>query len=213
MNKRSILLTALAAGVLALAAGCATQQADPGAMVSAPEGTVTTFHRKSSGSYGNFDGQVVWNQRAVQWQGRSVVSVGSPQAGSTYYDPTTHGMLAAFNAAGQQTYAYDPPVGFAFPLAVGKAWSGEHKMTAVARNTVVPLKVNYKVEAYESVTVPAGSFMAYKVVFTDSFGETTQQWVVPSQGIATAKRISTRPASHPLGAGQLQAELLAVKRP
>ena len=213
MNKRSTLLSVLATGAMALLAGCATPMADPGAMVSAPDGTVTTFHRKSSGSYGNFDGQVVWAQRAVQWQGRSVVSVGSPEAGSTYYDATTHGVLAAFNAAGQQTYAYTPPVGFAFPLAVGKAWTGDHKMTVVARNTVVPMKVDYKVQAYESVTVPAGTFMAFKTVYTDSFGETTQQWSVPSQGIATLKRISERSASHPLGAGQLQAELLSVKRP
>lgn len=209
--SRPLALLALGAGLLA--AGCATGPATSGSMVSLPDGSQTVYHRKSSGSYGNFDGQVQWTQKAMDWQGRKVVANTSAQFGASYFDVATHGMVASFNANGQQTYAYDPPVGFVFPLEVGKAWVGEHKMTALRNNQVVPMTVNYKVETLEDVSVPAGTYKAYKVVFTDSFGETTTQWSAPQLGLSTIKRISVRSAAHPLGAGQLQAELLSVKTP
>ena len=214
MNSRLLRLSAsvLASGLLAVA--CATGPVDTGAMVSLPDGTQTIYQRKSTGSYGTFEGAVPWMQQAREWQGRKVVANTSAQFGATYFDAATHGMVASFNAAGQQTYAYDPPVGFQFPLAVGKAWVGEHQMTVVARgNQLTPMKVSYKVEALEDVTVPAGTFKAYKVVFSDSFGETTTQWTAPHLGLATVKRISERSTSHPLGAGRLVGELASVKKP
>jgi hypothetical protein len=210
-SKRPLSILALSAGLLV--AGCATGQATPGTMVSLPDGSQTVYHRKSSGSYGTFDGQVQWTQKAMDWQGRKVVANSSAQFGASYFDAATHGMVASFNATGQQTYAYDPPVGFVFPLEVGKAWVSEHKMTAVRNNQVLPMTVSYKIETLEDVTVPAGSYKAYKVVFTDSFGETTTQWSAPQLGLGTIKRISVRNTAHPLGAGQLQAELLSVKKP
>lgn len=44
-------------------------------------------------------------------------------------------------------------------------------------------------------------------------GETTMQWAAPGLGLVIVKRILDRPASHPLGSGHLEGELVSVQRP
>lgn len=77
----------------------------------------------------------------------------------------------------------DNPVGttFRFPLAVGMEWKSEARRTLANRGTIQS-RVS-RVEAIESVTVPAGTFQAYKIVAatkwasenTDSFGRPRAQ--------------------------------------
>jgi hypothetical protein len=69
------------------------------------------------------------------------------------------------------------------------------------------------VESWGDVTVPAGTFKAYKVVWTDSTGDIETRWVGPQQGLATIKRHVDRPATHPQGAGVLDAELESYSFP
>ena len=54
----ALLLAATAASTLMMA-GCATAPPTASGIAPTPMGTVSTFHRKSSGSLGSFDGQVV----------------------------------------------------------------------------------------------------------------------------------------------------------
>ena len=68
-------------------------------------------------------------------------------------------------------------------------------------------------EAWEDVTVPAGTFKTYKVVTTNNFGEVETRWVAPATGSVLAKRLVTRPATHPQGAGELEAVLLSQVPP
>lgn len=56
-------------------------------------------------------------------------------------------------------------------MKVGDSWSSQHQVTLHASSKVVPLTMNYRVEAYAKATVPAGSFNAYLVVSTGSNGE------------------------------------------
>jgi hypothetical protein len=86
-------------------------------------------------------------------------------------------------------------------------------MTLYPSGNKVPLKIDWKVESFGSVTVPAGTYKAYKVVSTNNFGELEVRWVSPADGIATVKRHVERPASHPQGAGVLDAELVSVVPP
>ena len=65
----------------------------------------------------------------------------------------------------------------------------------------------------EELGVPAGTFKAYKLVWTNNSGEMETRWVSPSEGIATIKRHVERPSTHPQGAGVLDAELLSVVLP
>jgi hypothetical protein len=71
--------------------------------------------------------------------------------------------------------------------------------------------VSYKVEAQESLTVPAGSFQTYRILITDNFGQVDRYWISPETGILTIKRSLTRLATHPQGAGQLDGELISLK--
>ena len=62
------LLTITAAAATLLATGCASTPPVTDKMTIDPMGTVTTYHRKSSGSLGTFDGKVVWTHAPATWQ-------------------------------------------------------------------------------------------------------------------------------------------------
>lgn len=208
LAARTLLLATVAAAQL-LMSGCATAPPTADGMAPSPMGTVSTFHRKSSGSLGNFDGQVVWTQRPGTWQGQPVVAVAAPQAGAGLHDPTTHALIASLDRAGQPTMSYDPPLDFQWPLQVGKTWTAENTITLHPSGNKVKIRTDYRVESWGDVTVPAGTFKAFQLRWTNNLGETEQRWVSPADGIPTVKRRVERPASHPQGAGVLEAELLS----
>ena len=209
---------ATAAGCLALAGwamtGCATPPPDPGVWVSPPTGTVFTYLRRTTGSYGSGETQLVWTVGAERaWEGRRIWPLASPQAGTQLYDVTTHALVAQLNSAGQPVFSFDPPIALQLPLAVGKAWSTKHTMTVHAQQAKLPYEVAVKVEAFEDVTVPAGTYKAFRVVSTDSFGQVGTRWLLPSQGGLLVKQVIDRSASHPQGAGRLEGQLLATTAP
>jgi hypothetical protein len=216
MNTHLALHTSLLATTVAAivsTAGCATRPPVAEKMMTQPLGTVTTYHRKSSGSLGNYDGEVVWTHAASTWQGKPVVAFGAPQAAIALHDPTTMAMLATLNPAGQPIASYSPPIDYQWPLEVGKAWASNHTVTQFPSGRTVPLTINWKVESWGDVAVPAGTFKAYKLFWTNDLGEAETRWVSPSEGIATVKRHVERPATHPQGAGVLDAELLSRTLP
>jgi hypothetical protein len=119
-------------------------------------------------------------------------------------------VFVLLDAAGRPAMRYEPPLGYDWPLAVGKSWVQDIQLT-VGANTRVPMKASWTVEAYEDVTVPAGTFKAWRVVMTDNFGFKQTTWSVPEQLGVYARRVSERPASHPQGgAGTQVLELLSV---
>jgi hypothetical protein len=194
--------------------GCATPPPDPGVWVSSPTGTVFTYLRRTTGSYGTGEFQVVWTVGAERtWEGRRVVPNVSPQAGTTLYDAVGDGLVAQLSTAGQPVFSFDPPIALQLPLAVGKTWSSKHTMTLYAQQAKVPVEVAFKVEALEDVAVPAGTYKAFRVVMIDSFGEVDTRWWVPSQGGLLVKRVADRPAKHPQGAGRLEGQLLSTTAP
>lgn len=212
MTRRHFTLSLVAASTLWLA-GCATGPAQPGVYVENPLGTEFTYLRKSSGSYGAADGPVHWKLGSAQWQGRTVVASVSPEAGSNLLDPASHALVATLNIAGKPVNSFEPGLGFHYPMVVGQTWTDKHQLTLHARGQTLPYEVRYTVEAYESVTVPAGTFMAFRVATLDSFGEKTVQWTAPALGINTVKRILERPPTYPSGAGQLVGELQSFAKP
>lgn len=209
-GRRALLCVALSAGLLG---ACSTTPPVAGGMASNPDGTVTTFHRKSSGSLGAFDGPVVWTQKSMQWNGKTVVAVAAPQAGTTLHDPQTHAVLAVLGGDGKPAQSFEPPVALPWPLQVGKTATTQHKVTVHASNRTMDLAVQWKVESWGDVTVPAGTFKAYKVVATNQLGEIEIRWVSPANNLLLIKRHVERSATYPQGAGVLDAELLSVKKP
>lgn len=212
MNMRPLFsasLIALAGAALLSTAGCATAQPVAEKMIVPPMGTVTTYHRKSSGSLGAFDGQVVWTYAPATWQGQPAISFGSPQAGVSLHDPASFAQLGGLTPAGQPSHAYEPPLDYLWPLAVGKTWTTRVTMTRLPSGEKTPLTIDYRVEAWEDVTVPAGTFKAFRMSSRTNLGETEIRWLNPAEGLATIKRHQERPATHPMGAGVLDAELLS----
>lgn len=195
---------------LLLTASCASVPPVAEKQVMAPIGTVTTYHRKSSGSLGTFDGKVVWTHTASTWQDKPVVSFGAPQAGVALHDPVNHDLLAMLDPNGKPIMSYDPPMKYRWPLVVGSSWQSSHTATLHATGRTIPLQIDWKVESWGDVTVPAGTFKAYRLVWTNKLGEVATRWTSPSEGIATIKRHAERPGTHPQGAGVLEAERLSV---
>lgn len=196
------------AGAL-LASGCSTTPPVAEGFAAAPVGTVTTLHRRSSGSLGNSDGKVVWTLSNGTWQGKPVVISASPEVGGWVLDPKTYAYIASLDRAGKHVYSYDPPMGYQWPLEVGKTWTSKHVRTVQASGQSMPIEVSWKVESWGDVTVPAGTFKAYKVVATNNLGEVETIWSSPKDGVTIVKRSVVRPATHPQGAGGLDAELLS----
>ena len=198
--------------VAALWAGPGFAQPVVESPAATPAGTVMTFHRKSSGSLGTYDGSVVWTISHGAWEGRPAV-IQMARLGGAAFDPKTHANMANLDAEGKASMVFDPPVGYQWPLQVGKTWTSKHTATTPATGRSVPLEVSWKVEALEDVTVPAGTFKAFKVVTTNNFGEVETRWTAPAAGIVLAKRLVSRPATHPQGAGELEAVLLSQVPP
>jgi len=210
--KRRFILSMLGVSASAMLHGCATPPVAT-EFVDMPTGTIFEYHRKSSGSYGNFDDRVTWDHKPSTWQGQAAVLSVSPQAGAQLYEVKGHGLVALLGRDGKPAVSYDPPIGYRWPMKVGDSWSSQHKVTAHASGKVTPLTVHYKVEAYDRITVPAGTFNSYLVVITDSNGEVQRVWVAPADGIGIVKRTLDRPATHPQGPGQLEGVLLSRKLP
>lgn len=153
-----------------VATGCSSVPPVAEGMQATPVGTVITYHRKSSGSLGNFDGQVVWTARMSTWEGQPVLAVASAQ-GTTLHDTVSHGQVGSLSPAGQPAMSFNPPIAYQWPMSVGKSWTSEHTITMYPSGAKVPLKIQWKVESWGDITVPAGTFKAYKVTSTNNLGE------------------------------------------
>lgn len=212
MLSRCAWASGIGAAVL-LSAGCASPPPMPDKLVSVPMGTTTTYHRKSSGSLGNYDGKVVWTHSAATWQGQPVIAFGAPQAGVSLHEPVSFGMVAQLGIDGKPQSSFEPPVNYPWPLVVGKTWSTTHTVTLHATGRALQLKVDGKVDSVGDITVPAGTFKAYKLVWVNNLGEAETRWIGVDDGLATIKRHVERPATHPQGPGMLDAELLSRQFP
>jgi len=212
-DKRAFGLSLMALAASLLLPGCANSPPVAERLVDVVPGTVLVYQRKSSGSYGNFDDKVTWDHRESSWQGRPAMLASSAQAGTQVYERRTKGLVAMLGRNGQPLMSYDPPIAYRWPMKVGDSWSSQHQVTLHASGKVLPLTMNYKVEAYDKVTVPAGSFNAYLVVSTDSNGEVQRVWIAPADSLSVVKRTLDRPATHPQGAGHLEGELISRQVP
>jgi hypothetical protein len=106
---------------------------------------------------------------------------------------------------------WDPPIGYDWPLTVGKVWTRKLRVTDHARNQTTDVTANFKVETYEEVTVPAGTFKTYKVVYTDSTGFETINWWNPEAGWVRIR--SKRLSNHPQGPGTRELDLISRNVP
>lgn len=198
---------AVAVAVL-LIAGCAAMQNRPN--TAAPGSTYVQAVR-STGSFGNVNAEQrsrVIGERT--WQGRKVFVYENTATGGSLITEPESGRWIAFARGDTPTLSWEPALGWDFPLEVGKSWSRKHRVTNHANKTTTDFEGHWKVEAYEDITVRAGTFKAYKVVYTDSVGTETTTWWTPEFGLFI-KNLSRRTGKHAAGPGTNETEL--VQRP
>lgn len=204
--------TAAAGLLLALLAGCATPPPPPAQRyVAPPSGSSWSYLMRSSGSFGDARAEVPVKVEEITFEGRRVLSFEA--GGQRQIQDRNGALIAVADLQGRVQQRYDPPLGFEWPLAVGKTWTREHTVQLAGQARPVPFKATWVVEDYETVSVPAGRFGAWRMRYSDTFGESHTVWSTPDTMGIFIKRVSERPASHtPGGAGQRTMELQSVPR-
>ena len=214
MNARTNLLARSAAGALAatmLACGCAVApHADHFSVPAA--GTTLIYKQRNSGSFGAGDATTVMKVGETTWQGRRAVTYAREKSTTDVQDMATHKMLATLGPDGKTAMTYDPPFGYELPFMVGKSWIGKTSVNVAATGKVMVVETRSTIEAYEDVTVPAGTFKAWRIRMVNVNGEEQVIWTSTADGHAV-KRSFVRPASHPEGAGTREVELVSRTLP
>jgi hypothetical protein len=95
-----------------------------------------------------------------------------------------------------------------WPLEAGKNWKRQYKLKFHAQNREAPVENSYVVEAYEEVTVPAGTFKTFRVRSSDTLGNNNVVWYSPELGLF-AKQVLQRTEKHPQGPGRRESVLKA----
>lgn len=104
--------------------------------------------------------------------------------------------------------SWDPPVTWNWPLEVGKTGTRSFRVTLHWTKQTIPVEDRWTVEAYEDVTVPAGTFKAFRVRTTDNMGNDNVNWFSPELGIFVKSSLK-RSAKHSAGAGTREIELVS----
>jgi hypothetical protein len=208
MNDRFTMTRQLASASVVMAlmlGGCAQMSLKAANYVVPPLGSTWVVARSDSGSFGSTSSQVTVKRGEQTWQGEPVTTLETP--GFTQL-LKADGKLVAFVSGDKPMASFDPAPGFAYPLEVGKSSTTNHSVTLYPSKKVVPMEVIQKVEAYEDVTVPAGTFKAFRISWIENNGNENTYWLNPETGI-TVKSILTRTAKSPSGAGKRESQLVS----
>ena len=242
MDKRIGHFLALAVVAAFLAAGCATEvveppveiMADPDAPVTeAPReygvGTVRTYSYTSSGESYEMAFTIAEKQEykgntvSFQTMSTPLRVPGGPcdGANNTLEDAATLSYAACLKD-GKLLSAVSPNDGrFKWPLQVGNSWRASYQWIDKVVNPDWSGRgwQEFAVVAWEEVTVPAGTFMAYKVARTNGDWDTVKEeeyiiWYAPEPQMIV-KVIATRSSNNGYGASDQRWELVSydVKYP
>lgn len=210
MNIGISLKLQVASAGLALAmvsAGCAMMAPKAERFVAAPLGSTWVRAQRDSGSYGSKDVQVQFRRGERMWQGKQVITYETPQF-TILAEPEPTGNWIGFFSGDKPMTTFDPPAGWNWPLEVGKTWTKDYRMTNHATKQTIPYQQTQKVEAFEDVTVPAGTFKAFKIISSSTLGQEDVNWFSPELGIFV-KSINTRTAKHAAGPGRQETEIVS----
>jgi len=191
--------------------GCATM-APKGvdSYVAPPLGSTFTYSQSSTGSFGSGTTQVTQKVTEHMWEGKRMMAIVSPAGVNLFNaDGTIPAILGPNDAP---LLSFDPPMGYDYPLVVDKTWTKSCQMTVGASKQTMPLDNTFKIEAYEEVTVPAGKFKTFKIIYSNSVGEEFISWLIPELG-QSAKRVLKRTAKYPRGPGMREEELVSYTIP
>lgn len=196
-----------------VAAGCGLMEPRADGPMMAPVGTSWTVAIANSGSFGNGNstgGGKVSGER--DWQGRKVRVIERATGGVVLLDAATNAWVTMLDGKGQPTSSFDPPIGWDYPVYVGKKSRFKTQLTIHAAKRTVPLEDVREVEAYEKITVPAGTFDTFRIRSSNNLGTNSVTWWSPENGLFI-RRIETRTEKHRQGPGRQETELLSISMP
>lgn len=102
---------------------------------------------------------------------------------------------------GKESESYTPHAGtFDWPLYVGKSWKARYVYRNLVRETTIdPVQHEYRVETYEKVVVPAGTWDAFRIASKNVNGTSLSTiWYAPELKMIV-KRINETTARHSSG--------------
>jgi hypothetical protein len=197
-----------AAVFAAVLSGCAGVGPQMESWVPAPVGATWEIAQRNTGSYGK-DTQLKTTRDAdTTWQGAPVIAMATSQGGTLIARPGDGNWIVVLGRDGKPAVSFDPPIGWQYPLKVGKTWTTRHRMTMHATGNSVEFDFSCNVEDFEKVTVRAGTFDAFRVRCKTNLGADDTYWSSPGLGPFVKTRL-LRDARHPAGAGTQESELVA----
>lgn len=189
-----------------LLAGCAALAPEVATWNIPPVGSTWQTVQRNTGSYGK-DVEAQMTRGNGVWQGKPTVEIKST-AGFAIEATEDGRWYAIVGRDGKPFITYEPPIGFLYPLKVGKTWSTRHRVTTMATGRVSEFDHACKVEAFEKVTVRAGTFDTFRVACTTPGSQDTY-WSSRDHGVMV-KTDFKRTSAHQQGPGTQQSELVAL---
>jgi hypothetical protein len=173
-------------------------------------GTTWTTMVRDSGSYGSGSAQLTGRFLPDRmWQGKEVHAF---EFGGLTTLMTQGNANFIVQLRGDTTVlTWDPPAGWMWPLEVGKTWTRKGTLTIHAAKRAVGYEYTQTVEAYEEVTVPAGTYMTFKVKTSNTLGDENVQWWNPDLGLFVKSKL-TRTSKSAQGPGTRETELVSYNR-
>ena len=193
--------------VLVMTGGCAVMEPRAERYEPPPVGSSWTVSQRSTGSYGK-DAQFQVTRGQGAWEGKPAVTLSSSLGTTTMATPEAGRWMAVVGRDGKPILSWDPPVGWDYPLAVGKTWTTSYRITNHVAKRTLPYDLSCKVESYGDVTVPAGTFKAFKIACTTTIGTEETFWNSPELGIFVKSSLR-RSDKSPFGPGTQDTELLS----
>lgn len=205
-TKKLCISASIATGLFA---GCAAFEPQEATKWTPPApGSTWQMSQHNTGSFGK-DAEVVMTRGDdVVWQGNKVVKMTSSSNGASIMMLPDGKWTAVVAKDGKTLITYDPPIGYEFPLKVGKGWKTHHKATNLASSGVLDFDYSCTVESVDRITVRAGTFDAFKIVCENEYSRDVS-WYSRDLGVHV-KTDMRRKAGFPNGEGTQQAELVAL---
>jgi hypothetical protein len=203
-------VVAAALAALIAAGGCAGVPAASDRYVAPSPGASWEHQRSDSGSYGSATHRVRTQRVDATWQGQQAIGLRSPEG--TLLLRANGEWLAQLDREGAVAVTWDPPLLWDWPIHVGKSWAKAYSMTLHPSGRTISYQVRQTVEGFEDVTVPAGTFKAFRIASTDTLGNEDKFWFQPELGIFVKLNLR-RTEKHPQGPGQREVQLVSHTRP
>jgi hypothetical protein len=202
-NRFKVVTGFCSLAIAAMLFGCATS---PSYMYSPPPvGSTWVTAQQNTGSYGSGKREIPGTRGERMWQGKQYVTFKNPEQEIL---ADSSGAFHGFMRGDRLVTSFDPPSNWAYPLEVGKNWKRTVTMTNHATKQKVTYEQSVKVEAYEDVTVRAGTFKAFRVKSSDTIGNDNTMWLAPELGIFLKQNV-VRTAKHEAGPGTRETEIIS----